>query len=115
VGQFPNRRSSHSHLASFFQLALDAQGVGTTCIGPHARKGDLLVGSFLEEESAVSRAEEEDGECSVEETLVDVGHEMAWGGGESGVEQSQLERRSVARSGIDESVRHSHRFLLPSP
>jgi len=74
VWQFPNRCSSNTHLPSFLELALDTQRVGTTRVGPHAREGDLLVGSFLEEKGAVTWAEEEDGECSVEETLVDVGH-----------------------------------------
>lgn len=74
VWQFPNSRPPHSHLPLFLQLPLDTQGVGTTCVCPHAWEGYLFVCSFLEEEGAVVGAEEEDGECSVEETLVDVGH-----------------------------------------
>lgn len=76
--QFPNRRSPHSHLPPFLDLGLNTERVGTTGIRPHGGKGDLLVGSFLEEEGAVGWAEEEDGEGSVEETLTDVGHEVAY-------------------------------------
>lgn len=53
--------------------------MGTTSVRPHGREGDLLVGAFLEEEGAVGGAEEEDGECAVEEALTDVGHEVACG------------------------------------
>lgn len=57
-------------------LAGDAQGVGAAGVGPHVGEGDLLAGALLEEE-LVLVVEEEDREGSVEETLVDVGHEVA--------------------------------------
>ena len=72
VWQFPDCGSSDTHLPDFLDLALDAQRVGTTGVGPHGREGDLLVGAFLEEERAVTRAEEEDGKGSMEESLTDV-------------------------------------------
>lgn len=58
-------------------LAGDTQRVRAAGVGPHIGEGDLL-GSALLEEELVLVVEEEDGECAVEETLVDVGHEMAW-------------------------------------
>jgi hypothetical protein len=79
VRQLPNRRPPHSQFSLFFPFERCGEGVGTTSVRPHGREGDLLVGTFLEEEGAVGRAEEEDGECTVQETLTDVGHEVACG------------------------------------
>lgn len=53
--------------------------MAATRVGPHGWEGDFLVCSFLEKESAVRGPEEENTECAVEETLVDVGHEVAYG------------------------------------
>lgn len=61
-------------------LAGDAERVGAAGVCPHVGEGDLLGGALLEEE-LVLVVEEEDGKGAVEEALVDVGHEMACGGG----------------------------------
>lgn len=45
-------------------------------IRPHVWEGDLLRSTLLKKES-VLRVEKEDGECAVEEALVDVGHQVA--------------------------------------
>lgn len=58
-------------------LARNAQGMRAACIRPHIRKGDLFGRTLLEEELILG-IEEEDGEGAVEETFVDVGHEVAW-------------------------------------
>ncbi len=57
-------------------LGGDAQRVGAAGVGPHVGESDLLFGALLQEE-AVLIVEQEDGECAVEETLVDVGHQVA--------------------------------------
>ena len=54
----------------------DAEWVRATGVGPHIWEGDLLGRTLLEQELVVL-VEEEDGECAVEESLVDVGHKMA--------------------------------------
>lgn len=58
------------------RLAGDAQRVGAAGVCPHVGKGNLLGGALLEEQ-LVLVVEEEDGKGAVQETLVDVGHEMA--------------------------------------
>jgi hypothetical protein len=60
-------------------LAGDAQRVRAARVGPHVGESDLLGGALLEEQPVLV-VEEEDGEGAVEEALVDVGHEVAWGG-----------------------------------
>jgi len=58
------------------RLSWYAQRMGAACVGPHIRKGNLLRGALLEEKS-VFRIEEEDGKGAVQQTLVDVLHQMA--------------------------------------
>lgn len=62
------------------RLARDVQRVGAASVGPQVGEGNLLFGALLEEQ-LVLVVEEEDGEGSVEEALVDVGHEMAYSWG----------------------------------
>lgn len=57
-------------------LARDHERVRAACVCPHVGKGDLLGGTLLQKEFVLV-IEEEDGEGSVEEALVDVGHQMA--------------------------------------
>jgi hypothetical protein len=45
-------------------------------VGPHVGEGDLLRGSLLQKK-AVLVVEEEDGESAVQETLLDVLHQVA--------------------------------------
>lgn len=57
------------------RLAGDAQRVGAAGVCPHVGEGDLLGGALLEQQ-LVLIVEQEDGKGAVQETLVDVGHEM---------------------------------------
>lgn len=57
-------------------LARNTERVRAAGVGPHVGESDLLGGALLEKE-LVLVVEEEDGEGTVKETLVDVGHEMA--------------------------------------
>lgn len=50
--------------------------MGAAGVGPHVGEGDLLGGALLKEQFVLI-VEEEDGKGTVEEALVDVGHEMA--------------------------------------
>ena len=59
------------------RLRGDVQRVGAAGVGPHVGEGDLFRGALLEEE-LVLIVEEEDGEGAVEQSLVDVGHQMAY-------------------------------------
>lgn len=54
-----------------------AQRVRATCVGPHVGESDLLSGALLEEQ-LVLVVEEEDGKGTVQESLVDVGHQVAY-------------------------------------
>lgn len=54
----------------------DAEWVRTAGVGPHIRKSDLLSSALLEEQLVVL-VEQEDGECAMKESLVNVGHKMA--------------------------------------
>lgn len=58
-------------------LSWNTQRVRAASVGPHIWEGNLLGSALLEQELVVL-VEEEDGECAVEETLVDVGHKVAW-------------------------------------
>lgn len=57
-------------------LARNHEWVRAARVGPHVGKGDFLGGALLQEE-LVLVIEEEDRKGSVEETFVDVAHEMA--------------------------------------
>lgn len=52
-----------------------AQRVRAAGVGPHVSEGDLLGGALLEQQTLVG-VEEEDGEGTVQEAFVDVGHEV---------------------------------------
>ncbi|KAI6769309.1 hypothetical protein HG531_010413 [Fusarium graminearum] len=64
-------------LESGTSLGRDVKRVRAASVGPHVGEGDLLGGALLEEE-LVLVVKEEDGEGTVKEALVNVGHEMAW-------------------------------------
>ena len=51
--------------------------VGAAGVGPHVGEGDLFRGALLQEQ-LVLVVEEENGEGSVQEALVDVRHKVAW-------------------------------------
>ena len=79
VVQLPLRGALHTQngrVELSASLTWDTQGVRAASVGPHVREGDLLGGALLEEQ-LVLVVEEEDGEGTVEETLVNVGHQMA--------------------------------------
>jgi hypothetical protein len=59
------------------------QGMRTARVRPHVGEGDLLAGALLQQQFVRLGMEEEDAEGAVEETVVDVGHEVAglFGGG----------------------------------
>lgn len=69
--------TSNGILEARARLGGNVERVGTAGVGPHVGEGDLLGGALLEEE-LVLVVEEENGKSTVEEALVDVGHEMAW-------------------------------------
>lgn len=77
--QFPERCPSNAELALFLALRARRERVRATRVGPHGGEGDFFVGAFLQQETAVGGAEEEDAECAVEEGFraADVGHEVA--------------------------------------
>jgi hypothetical protein len=78
--QFPHRRSAHSlyrSIESDASLTGYAQRMRTACVCPHVGECDLL-GCALLKKKAVLRVEEEDGKGTVEESSVDVLHEMAY-------------------------------------
>ncbi len=80
VFQFPGCRHTHTELLSLdFLLLKVIEGVRAACVRPHVREGDLLCGALLEQQLAIAWSEDESGECAVEETLVDILHEMACG------------------------------------
>lgn len=58
-------------------LGGNAQRVRAAGVGPHVGEGDLLSGALLEEQ-LVLVVEEEDGKGTVQESLVDVGHQVAY-------------------------------------
>lgn len=58
-------------------LGGNAQRVRAAGVGPHIGEGDLLSGALLEEQ-LVLVVEEEDGKGTVQEPLVDVGHQVAY-------------------------------------
>lgn len=59
------------------RLVGHVQGVGAASVGPHVGEGNLLRGALLQEQLVVT-VEEKNRESPVEETLVDVRHEVAW-------------------------------------
>jgi hypothetical protein len=76
--ELADRRTSHALnrlLQSCASLSGNAQRVRAARVCPHVRECDLLGRSLLEEESVLG-VEEEDGEGAVEESVVDVCHEM---------------------------------------
>jgi hypothetical protein len=58
-------------------LARDSQGVGAAGIGPEIRESNLLSRPLLQKQ-LVLFVEEEDGERTVEEPLINIGHEVAY-------------------------------------
>ena len=79
VVQFPLRRALHpqdSRIQLSTSLTRNSKRVGAASVGPHIGEGDLLGGALLQQETVVG-VEQEDRECTVEETLVDVGHQVA--------------------------------------
>ena len=50
--------------------------VRTAGVGPHVGESDLFRGALLEQE-AVFGVEQEDGECAVQKTLINVAHQVA--------------------------------------
>lgn len=50
--------------------------VGAAGVGPHVWECDLFCGPLLKEKFILG-IKEEDGECAMEETFVDVGHQVA--------------------------------------
>lgn len=58
------------------RLGGNAQRVRAARVGPHVGEGDLLRGALLEQQ-LVLVVEEEDGKGAVQESLVDVGHQVA--------------------------------------
>jgi hypothetical protein len=80
TASFPRHFAKRALTKLVFLLAfiLGTQWVTAASVGPHSRKGDLLVGTFLQEELAIARTEKKDGERAVKKTLIDVGHEMAF-------------------------------------
>lgn len=57
-------------------FARDTQGVRAASVGPHVGESDLFRGALLEQE-AVFGVEQEDGECAVQKTLINVAHQVA--------------------------------------
>jgi hypothetical protein len=68
--------TSDGVLKSRTSLGRDMKRVRAASVGPHIGEGNLL-GSALLEEKFVFVVKEENGEGTVKEALVDVGHEMA--------------------------------------
>lgn len=58
-------------------LGGNAQRVRAAGVGPHVWEGNLLSGALLKEQ-LVLVVEEEDGKGTVQESLVDVGHQVAY-------------------------------------
>lgn len=58
------------------RLGGNAQRVGAAGVGPHVWEGNLFSCALLEEQ-LVLVVEEEDGKGTVQESLVDVGHQVA--------------------------------------
>lgn len=76
-----DRRTSNTLdrlLQSCSRFSRNAQRMRAASVRPHVRERDLLGRSLLQEESILG-VEEEDGESAVEESLVDVFHQMACG------------------------------------
>lgn len=70
--------TTNTDLLCFLEFTFNGKGVRAAGVGPHVGKGDLLWCSSLQQELAGCGVEEEDGESTMQETLVDVGHEMAF-------------------------------------
>lgn len=80
VVQFPLRSALHTQDCSVqFRTSLsgNSQRVGAAGIGPHVGEGDLLGGALLQEQTLVG-IEQENGKGTVKETLVNVGHQVAY-------------------------------------
>lgn len=79
VVQFPLRSALNTQNSSIklcTSLSRDTQWVGTAGVGPHVGEGNLLGGALLQKQTLVG-VEQENGKGTVEETLVDVGHQVA--------------------------------------
>ena len=69
----------HTELLLFNLLLFEiVKRMGATGVCPHVREGNLLSCSLLEKELAAHGMEDEGGEGSMEETLVDILHQVAW-------------------------------------
>jgi len=58
-------------------LTGDSKRVRAAGVGPHVGEGDLLAGALLQKEALVG-VEQKNGEGTVQETLFNVGHQVAW-------------------------------------
>lgn len=77
--QFPLRSTLHTNYSSVQLRASfsgNSQWVGAAGVGPHVGEGDFLGGALLQEQAFVG-VEQEYGKRTVEETFVDVGHQVA--------------------------------------
>lgn len=70
--------TSLTDLLCLFKFRLDSKRVGAASVGPHVGKCDLFRCPTLKKELSGSRVKQETRECAMEETCVDVGHEMAF-------------------------------------
>lgn len=80
VVELPLRCTTHALyrcIQAYACLSRNSQRMGAACVGPHVWEGDLLRRALLKEQ-AVLRVKEKDGKSAVEQSLVDVLHQMAW-------------------------------------
>lgn len=68
--------TQHGRIELRARLSGDAQGVGAAGVRPHVGEGDLLGRTLLKQQALV-RVEEENGEGTVEEAAINVGHQVA--------------------------------------
>ena len=59
-------------------LTRNRERVRAACVGPHVGESDLLRGTLLQKQFVLA-VEQKDGKGSVQQSLVDVGHQMAYG------------------------------------
>jgi hypothetical protein len=75
--QFSLSSAQDAEVLSFFQLRFNVEWVRANGVGPVERESDFLFRSLLEEQSS-RRVEEENTECTVEQSLVNVHVQMAF-------------------------------------
>lgn len=59
------------------ELTRNGQRVGAACVGPHVGESDLFVGTLLQQQ-LVLVVEKENRKGTVEQSLINVGHDVAW-------------------------------------